>query len=116
MQKVFVKIDEIGRIVAINSDAFLSNLEGWQEIDSGSGDKFYHAQNNYFSKPLFNDNGLFNYKLVDGKPVERTEEELQAEYVPPVIVPSFDDRLEKLEAGINVINALLKKLGLGGEQ
>ena len=100
---VYVKIDEFGRIVAINSDAFLHNLEGWQEIDSGSGDKYHHAQGNYFSKPLFNDDGLFNYKLVDEKPVERTEEEKQSEYVPPIDIPSYDDRLTDLEAAFTLL-------------
>lgn len=100
---VYVKTDNEGRIVAINSDAFLTSLDGWQKIAEGVSDKFHHAQGNYFSKPLLNDDGLFNYKLLDGKPVERTEEEKKSEYVPPVIVPSFDDRLTDLEAAFTLL-------------
>lgn len=108
--KVYVKTDENGRITAINSDAFLSSLEGWQEIDSGLGDMFHHAQGNYLDKPLFDDRGLFNYKIVDGKPVERTEEEKNAEYKPPVVLPTFEERMEAMEKGYQLLKALIEKV------
>ena len=46
MYKVFIKTDEQGRVIAVNSDAFIpeDEIENWIEIDSGSGDKFHHAQ------------------------------------------------------------------------
>ena len=34
----------------INSSAFLTDLTGWELIDEG--DKFLHAQHNYFATPL----------------------------------------------------------------
>ena len=76
---VFVKIDSAGRIIDINSDAFLSSLDGWMEIDSGAGDKYHHAQGNYLPKPIMDDYGVYRYKLVDGKPVERTQAEMEAD-------------------------------------
>lgn len=102
MYKVFVKIDEVGRIVEINSDAFLSSIEGWQEIDSGNGDKYHHAQNNYLDKPLFDDRGLFNYALLDGKPVERTEEEKNAEWEEPT-PPTAEERITQLEEALTAL-------------
>lgn len=107
--KVYVKTDENGRITAINSDAFLSSLEGWQEIDSGFDDMFHHAQGNYLDKPLIDNRGLFNYILKDGKPQERTEEEKNAEYKPPVKVPTLEERMEAMEKGYQLLKALVEK-------
>lgn len=73
--KVYVKITENGVITMINSSAFLTDTSGWTEIDEGSGDKYYHAQNNYLTAGLVDENGIFNYKLIDGKPKLRAVEE-----------------------------------------
>lgn len=72
---VYAKTDDKNVITAINSSAFLSNTSSWTEIDEGEGDKYHHAQNNYLSAGLTDENGIFNYKLVNGKPVLRTAEE-----------------------------------------
>lgn len=34
--QVYVKVDTEGRILAVNSSAFLPDTDGWVEIDSGS--------------------------------------------------------------------------------
>ena len=81
---VYVKIDEQSRIIAINSNAFLDNTENWTKIDDGIGDKYHHAQGNYFDKPIFTNDGVPRYKLVDGKAVERTSEEISAERLEPL--------------------------------
>ena len=95
---VYVKVDESNRVTSINSSAFLADVTGWTEIDSGYGDKYHHAQGNYFDKPLYDDRGICRYKLVDGKPVERTQEEMDADYVEPEAQPSTDERVAQLEA------------------
>lgn len=77
--KVFIKTNPNNEITAVNSSAFLTNTEGWIEIDSGTGDKCRHAQNNYFDKPLTDENGLYNYKFVDGAVIERTSEDKEPE-------------------------------------
>lgn len=91
---VYAKTDAENRITDINSSAFLSSTDGWTEIDSGYGDKYHHAQGNYFDKPIMDDRGIYRYKLVDGKPVERTQEEMDADYVPPEVKPTQLDRIE----------------------
>ena len=91
---VYVKVDESNRVTSINSSAFLADVTGWTEIDSGYGDKYHHAQGNYFDKPLCDERGICRYKLVDGKPVERTQEEMDADYTPPESVPTQLDRIE----------------------
>ena len=72
---VYAKTNENGIITAINSSAFLTDTADWIEIDEGEGDKYLHAQNNYLPAGLMDENGIFNYKLTDGKPVLRTAEE-----------------------------------------
>ncbi len=76
---VYAQINEDKNIIAVNSSVFLPDTVDWVQIDEGEGDKYAHAQNNYFDKPLVDENGCANYKLVDGRPIERTEEEKVAD-------------------------------------
>lgn len=74
---VYVKPDSNGYITAVNSSAFLTDITGWVEIDSGYGDKYHHAQGNYFKKPIMTMGGAYQYKLVNGNAVmECTAEEI----------------------------------------
>lgn len=97
--KVYAKISEFGYITSVNSSAFLSDVSGWTEIDNGTGDKYHHAQGNYFPKPIMTEGGAYQYKLVNGKPVECTESEIQEqeEANKPLQEPSLDDRVTGLE-------------------
>ncbi len=45
---VYVKYDSEGKIIDVNSDIFLESYEGWTKIDEGYGDKYAHAQSQYF--------------------------------------------------------------------
>ena len=77
--KVYAQVDSNNVITEIQSNLRqdIDFATGWTQIDEGIGDKYSHAQGNYFSeeKPLRDSNGKYNYKLVDGKVVERTENE-----------------------------------------
>ena len=75
---VYVKADERGRIIAVNSSAFVSADWG-TEIDQGYGDKYHHAQGNYFPQPIYTEDGIHRYKLEDGQAMERSEEEIEAD-------------------------------------
>lgn len=75
---VYVKIDNSGYITNINSSAFLNDTADWVEIDKGYGDKYHHAQGNYFPLPVITEGGAYRYKLVDDTPVECTLEEIAA--------------------------------------
>ena len=92
---VYVQTDEQGRIIAVNSSAFVS-AEWGTEIDSGLGDRFHHAQGNYFSTGIYTDDGIPRYKLVKNTAQERTEEEIQADRdaIPAPIVPPTNAELE----------------------
>lgn len=83
---VYIKTGDANRITAVNSSAFLTDTTGWVEIDRGYGDKYHHAQGNYFPQPIITLGGAYRYKLVDGKPVECTDEEIAAQET--ALVPS----------------------------
>lgn len=110
---VYVKLDDANRIISVNSSAFLPDTDGWTEIDSGYGVKYHHAQGNYFPQPLYDERGIKRYKaypFVDapaGKIIarffkngeeyvilERTQEEMDADYVEPEVMPTQLDRIE----------------------
>lgn len=105
--RVYVRTDENGRIIAVNSSVFLRDTEGWTLIDEGYGDRYHHAQGNYFDKPIIDERGICRYKLVDGKPVERTQEEMDADYVPPTPQPSADERMAEIEGALIELAAML---------
>ena len=91
---VYVKTDAAGCITAINSSAFVDGT-GWTAIDKGAGDRFHHAQGNYFPLPLFGPDGCANYKLANGTPALRTEAEKAAEIAArPAPEPTPLDRVE----------------------
>ena len=105
MYTVYVRVDDEGFITAVNSSEFIDDLTGWTEIDSGYGDRYHHAQGNYFPQPLYDERGICRYKLVNGKPVERTQEEMDADYVPPEVKPTDAERISELEAKLAAYEA-----------
>lgn len=111
--KVLVRVDAAGRVVEINSDAFVTDTDGWTEIDSGEGDAFHHAQGNYFTLPIMDERGVYRYKLVDGKPVERTQSEMDADYTPPEQRPTTEQRVDALETTTDDIVLMLADM-IGG--
>ena len=94
--KVYIKIDSNNCITYINSSIFLKDIKDWICIDEGFGQKYAHAQNYYFEdkKPLRDNEGRCNYKLVDNKPLELTEEEKEKLFPPIPIQPSPQEEFE----------------------
>ena len=86
---VYVKAKD-SYITAVDSSAFLADTAGWVEIDAGSGDRFHHAQGNYFPGSILTDSGAYRYKLVDGKAVECTAEEIVCQEAANAPVPVSD--------------------------
>lgn len=107
---VYAKLDEENRITSVNSSTFLADTTGWMEIDSGYGDKYHHAQGNYFPQPIIDERGVYRYKLADGKAVERTQEEMEADYTPPEIKPTDAERISKLESEKKLLTAQVQAL------
>lgn len=101
LYRVYVKLDSKKSIISVNSSAFLNTVEEWLQIDEGVGDRYHHAQSNYFDLPIYTVDGFPRYKLVEGKAVERTEAEIQADRdsLQPS-PPSQENRLSALEAAL----------------
>ena len=114
---VYVKTNDSGYITAVNSSAFLTDTTSWTEIDSGYGDKYHHAQGNYFPEPIYTKGSAYRYKLADGKTVECTAEEIaqQEEALKPVPMPTLESRVGVLETTTDDMILLMADL-IGGEQ
>ena len=101
--KVYVLPSAEGYITRIDGGYTVGNITtpaDWVLIDEGYGDRYNLCQSNYLPQPLRTDGGAYRYKLVDGKPVECTAEEIaaQEEANKPVPVPTTEDRLKELES------------------
>lgn len=94
---VFVKTGSNACIVSVNSSAFVG--VGWGiQIDEGTGDKYHHAQGNYFAEGLYTEDGIPRYKLVDGAPMLRTEDEIQADRHDPLPQAKANRQAENKES------------------
>ena len=94
---VYIRVDDAGRVVDIKSSAFLQSPAGWVQIDRGHGDRYHHAQGNYLPGPLMDDRGVYRYKLAHGAVVERTQEEMDGDWVEPEPQPTLESRVEAVE-------------------
>ena len=117
--KVYALPDSYGYITRIDGGYTIGNItdpEKWVLIDEGNGDKYNLCQGNYFPQPIRTMGGAYRYKLVDGKPVECTAEEIEAqeEALKPVPTPSLENRVEVLESTTDDMILLMADL-IGGE-
>ena len=114
--KVYVLPDSSGHITRIDGGYTICNIKdftGWVLMDEGYGDRYNLCQGNYFPHPIITDGGAYRYKLVDGKPVERTQEEMDADYVPPEVKPTTEQRVDALETTTDDIILMMADL-IGG--
>lgn len=94
--KVYVKVDEQSRITAVGSSIFVADPTGWVQIDEGYGDRYAHAQSQYFDS-LTTGDGVYKYKLEDGKAVERTVDEITADVAAkPIPAPTAQEDADAL--------------------
>lgn len=98
--RVYVLCDSESRVLRLEGEYSLpADLTGWTKIDEGYGDKYALAQSHYLSKPLY-DGAVLRYKLVAGKVVERTAEEIEADKakLPKPVIPKTNAELESENA------------------
>ena len=111
--KVYALPDAEGRITRIDGGYTLCNIKdikSWVLIDEGYGDRYNLCQGNYFDKPLYDERGICRYKLVDGEVQERTQEEMDADYVPPEVKPTDAERISQLESEKKLLTAQVQAL------
>ena len=106
---VYVKTNSDGVITEVNSSAFIFDTADWVYVDKGVGDKYHHAQNNYLPAGLMDENGIFNYKLVDGKPLFRTA----AETAPELECITAAQEIAKLKAKLAATDYIAAKIAEG---
>ena len=83
--EVYVKVDSNRSIIGCDGGITFSNirdLSEWVKIDYGTGIKYEYCQSNYFPSGMYTADGIPLYKLQEGKAVERTVEELDADRLP----------------------------------
>ena len=108
MYKVYIAINnKNNQIIAVESDAFLANTNDWILIDEGVGEKYLYAQNQYLPKSLANQEGMFRYLYIDNNIVERSEEEMQAEYAARVAQSENNGGSSNLEERVNMLEESL---------
>lgn len=115
--KVYVMPNDSGYITKVDGGYTMpDNLNGWVLVDEGTGDKYNLCQSNYFPLPILTMGGAYRYKLVDGKPVECSAEEIaaQEEALRPVPAPTLESRVETLETTTDDMILLMADL-IGGE-
>lgn len=97
--KVYVKVDKQNRILCCEGGYTTPNdLTDWVLIDEGSGDKYNLCQSHYFDKPIYTNDGVPRYKLVDGKAIERTSEEIESDKSEPLLPqPTITDLMKENE-------------------
>ncbi len=59
---VYIKVNEADFVTRVESDVFIDDADGFIKIDEGYGEKFAHAQSQYFGKSLIDDNGEYVIK------------------------------------------------------
>lgn len=103
--KVYVLLNDDGYITRVDGGYTISNItdpKNWVLIDEGTGDRYNLCQGNYFPLPIYTEGGAYRYKLVDGKPVECTAEEIAAQEeaikASIIIAPTAEERIAELEA------------------
>lgn len=80
LSKVYVKVNERGHIIQCEGGITTPDEQAeWVQIDEGRGDKYDLCQSHYFDGGLYTDDGIPRYKLVNGAPVLRSEDDLAAD-------------------------------------
>ena len=118
MSKVYARVDGNGYITGIDGGYTMGNLRdltGWVLLDEGEGDRYNLCQSNYLPGPLTTDSGACRYRVVEGKPVECTAEELSGQEAAMLPAgPTLEARVVNLESTTDDMILLMAEL-IGGE-
>lgn len=86
-------------INAVETEERIADLHNWHLL--GEWETREAALAEQFPKGLFDENGSGNYKLLEGRIVERTEEEKQTELAErPAPLPSLEEQVKANSAAI----------------
>ena len=104
--KVYVVADDLGRIIRCEGQYTLpDDLIGWSLIEEGPPcDRLNLAQSHYFPEGIYTSDGIPRYKLLNGKPEARTEDEIEADRA--ALASPAPTALEQLRADVDFIAAM----------
>jgi len=103
--KVYIQTDARNRITRCEGGYTTPvDLTGWTPIDEGTGDRYNLCQSHYFEGGLHTGDGIPRYKLEDGHPVLRSDEEIAADRAAIPAPPPSD--LERLRADMDFLAAM----------
>lgn len=103
--RVYIRTDENNFVTQIEGECSLSNLGDLNAhdihlIDEGEGERFYHAQGRYLTKPILDmASGCYNYKYINGEIAEVSDEEKAAIVANrPASPPTLQEQVEVTQA------------------
>jgi len=92
--KHYIRTNEAGEIIHGFSDAFEAPQDG-DILVLENGPRHFHEA---WPVPLTNERGQYRFKLVNGEKVERSQEELDAEWAQrPPEPPTLEERVKATE-------------------
>lgn len=96
---IYVKTDDQGRIVSINSEGHIKNFDDWIRVGEYESD-FSYAQGDAFGEPIIDERGVSRYKLEGGLVARRSKQEMDLDVVPDISMPNDTDAALVELAGI----------------
>lgn len=102
--KLWLYTDDDGRLQGMNPNDMSGNT-GWQEAVDASllGD-------DPMSKPVTDERGIALYRVAQGVVMARTQEEMDADYIPSDPQPTPDERMAALEAQNEMLTECLLEM------
>lgn len=82
LSKVYIKVDNQGRILRCEGGYTMSNIADvseWIYIDEGTGDRYNLCQSHYFEGGLYTEDGFCRYVYENGEARLRTDAEIVAD-------------------------------------
>ena len=107
--KVYALPNAAGYITRVEGGYTVNNIDDisqWTYLDEGYGDKYNLCQSHYLDGGLMTDDGIYRYKLVDGAPQLRTDEEIEADRAArpaPSETVTTDEITAEIDEGVNSI-------------
>lgn len=80
--KVYIQIDTQTRITRCEGGFTMGNIDNvaeWILVDEGEGDKYNLCQSMYFDPPLYTEDGIPQWKYMDGLTILRSLAEIEAD-------------------------------------
>ena len=107
--EVYIRVDDDNVVIDINTGIFISDKSKWLKLDEGTGDRYHHSQGNYLVNGLVDDNGIYNYKFIDGVLALRTDEEKQ----PAIDKLNAQTEINQLKAKLDATDYISNKIAEG---